>query len=70
MTLEKQLQIAVAKADLIISTIVKNLIVVLILTLVLLFCVYEFKAYMEKYHDPYWIDYDHDYFDMTSEGDD
>lgn len=69
MSVEKQIQIAVAKTDLWICSFLKYAALTAVLLAFFLVCVYGFKHYMEIYHDPYWIDYDNDYFDMTSEGD-
>ena len=68
MDVTRQIQIAVAWADLIICRTAQVLAVV-ILTVLLLALVWCARVYFEMRHDPYLIDYDQPY-DLTSEGPD
>ena len=72
MTIETRIQVAVARADLIICAALRWLAIVLVLTAVLALAVLIFHRIMwnDHYHwqDPYWIDYDAPGVDITSEG--
>ena len=66
---EKGIQIAVARADLIVCQALRVLAAIAIFSAVLLAAVIAFRrcAHLEGY-DPYWIDYDAPGVDITSEG--
>lgn len=68
---EKAIQIAVARADLIVSTVLCWLAVIVPLAIVLLVTVFAVRRWtgLEDY-DPYLIDYDQPGVDITSEGPD
>jgi hypothetical protein len=70
----KAIQIAVARADLIVSSALRWLAIIAALSVVLLLGVLAFHRIMwnDHYHwqDPYWIDYDAPGVDITSEGPD
>lgn len=70
----KAIQIAVARADLIVSSALRWLAIIAALSAVLLLGVLAFHRIMwnDHYHwqDPYWIDYDAPGVDITSEGPD
>jgi len=67
----KQIQIAVARADLAISAAIRWLVVILLLTVALLLAVLAFRRLGGfDGHDQYWIDYDAPDVDITSEGPD
>ena len=74
MTTERMIQAAVARADLVVCSILRWLAVIVPLTVILFLCVLAFHRLMwnEHYHwqDPYWIDYDAPGVDITSEGPD
>lgn len=67
MDVTRQIQIAVARADLIIVRVAQAGAVAL-LTVLLLALVWGVRTYMEMRHDPYRIDYDAPGVDITSEG--
>lgn len=69
MDVTRQIQIAVARADLVIVRVAQVGAVVL-LTVLLLALVWGVRTYMEMRHDPYRIDYDAPGVDITSEGPD
>lgn len=68
----KQIQIAVARADLIVCGALRWLAILLVLTAVLALGVLVFHRLMWNDHfhwlDPHWIDYDAPGVDITSEG--
>lgn len=68
----KLIQVAVARADLIICNVMRWAAIIVPLTIVLLLCVLAFHRAMWNDHfhwqDPYWIDYDAPGVDITSEG--
>ena len=70
----KAIQIAVARADLILCSCLRWLAIIVVLTVVLALGVLAFHRLMwnDHYHwqDPYWIDYDAPGVDITSEGPD
>lgn len=72
MSTEKVIQIAVARADLIICAVLRFLAIVMPLTIVLVLGVLIFHRLMwnDRFHwqDPYWIDYNAPGVDITSEG--
>ena len=74
MDVTKQIQIAVVRADLVVCSTLRWLVIVLVLTAVLALGVLIFHRIMwnDHYHwqDPYWIDYDAPGVDITSEGPD
>ena len=72
MSIETRIQVAVARADLIICEALRWLAIVLVLTAVLAVGVILFRraTWTDHYHwmDPTWIDYDAPGVDITSEG--
>lgn len=72
MSTEKVIQIAVARADLIVCAVLRVLAMVVPLTIVLMLGVLIFHRLMWNDHfhwqDPCWIDYDAPGVDITSEG--
>ena len=71
MSTERAIQAAVARADLIISTILRKLPIVAVLTVVLLLAVITVRRWAGfQGYSPYWIDYDAPGVDITSEGPD
>lgn len=65
-----QIQIAVARADLIICTALRWLTVIVPLSVFLLLAVLVFRHFAYTHCDPYLIDYDTPGVDITSEGPD
>ena len=74
MDVTRAIQVAVARMDLIVCTVLRWLAVIVPLTVILFLCVLAFHRLMwnDHYHwqDPYWIDYDAPGVDITSEGPD
>lgn len=74
MDVTRTIQVAVARADLIVCSCLRWLAIVAVLTVILALGVLAFHSLMwnEHYHwqDPYWIDYDAPGVDITSEGPD
>jgi len=67
MNATKQIQIAIAWADLIIVR-VAQVLAVLLLAALLLALVWGVRTYIESRYDPYLIDYERPGVDITSEG--
>lgn len=72
MDVTRQIQVAVARADLIVCSCLRYLAIIGVLTLILMLGVLLFHRLMwnDHYHwqDPCWIDYDAPGVDITSEG--
>ena len=66
----KAIQIAVARADLIVCSVLRWMVVIVPLTVILLLAVIAFREWAYTYCDPYLIDYDSPGVDITSEGPD
>ena len=71
MDVTKQIQIAVARVDLIVCTILHRLIIIVPLSLLLLLAVLAFRRFAGfEDRGTHWIDYDALGVDITSEGPD
>lgn len=66
MDVAKSIQVAVARADLILCSAFRNAVIIVLLALLVLATV----LIVRYAHDPYWIDYDSPGVDITSEGPD